>query len=73
MAALLTDKEVANQIGCSVDQLQAGRALDRGDWADRVPAWIEVGESWRPRARGTRQSAVDAWLDRRETRGGRAA
>lgn len=69
MAALLTDKEVAEQIGYSVYQLQADRALDRGD---RVPAWIEVGTSWRPRARGTRQSAVDAWLDRHETKGAAA-
>lgn len=72
MAALLTDKEVAEQIGYSVNQLQADRALDRGDGGDRVPAWIEVGTSWRPRARGTRQSAVDAWLDRHETKGAAA-
>ncbi|WP_172170960.1 hypothetical protein QYM46_13160 [Brevibacterium sp. K11IcPPYGO002] len=72
MAALLTDKEVAEQIGYSVYQLQADRALDRGDGGDRVPAWIEVGTSWRPRARGTRQSAVDAWLDRHETKGAAA-
>lgn len=69
MSRLLTDKEVAEQIGYSVYQLQADRALDRIEWDDRVPAWIEVGTSWRPRARGTRQSAVDAWLDRHETKG----
>lgn len=73
MAALLTDKEVAEQIGCTVSQLQSDRALDRGEWKDRVPAWIDVGDSWRPRCRGTRQEAVTAWLDRRETRGGVAA
>jgi len=67
--ALLSDQEVAEQIGCSVYQLRADRALDRGDRGDRAPAWIEVGTSWRPRARGTRQSAVDAWLDRHETGG----
>lgn len=66
---LLTDKEVAEQIGCTVSQLQSDRALDRGDNRDRVPKWIDVGDSWRPRCRGTRQSAVDAWLDRHETKG----
>lgn len=71
MSTLLTDCEVAKQLGVSVHQLQADRGLDRGDGGDRVPAWIEVGTSWRPRARGTRQSAVDAWLDRHEQGGGK--
>lgn len=66
MSRLLTDREVAAQIAVGADQLQADRGLDRGDGGDRVPSWIEVGNSWRPRARGTRQSAVDAWLDRHE-------
>ncbi|WCE39160.1 hypothetical protein PGC08_14295 [Brevibacterium sp. BDJS002] len=68
MAALLNDQQVAEQIGCSKSQLQSERALDRGDGGDRVPAWIEVGDSWRPRVRGTRQAEVDAWLDRHTRR-----
>lgn len=63
---LLSDDEVAEQIGCSKSRLQADRALDRGDGGDRVPKWIQAGNSWRPRTRGTRQSAVNEWLDRHE-------
>lgn len=69
MNKLLSDAEVAEQVGISVYQLQADRGLDRGDGGYRVPRWVEVGESWRPRARGTRQAAVDAWLDAHETKG----
>ncbi|SIK51577.1 Uncharacterised protein [Mycobacteroides abscessus subsp. abscessus] len=66
MNRLLTDDEVAEQIGCSKSKLHNDRGLDRGDGGDRVPKWIEVGTSWRKRTRGTRQSAVDEWLDRHE-------
>jgi len=69
MNKLLTDQEVADLLGITTKRLQALRTLDRGEWRDRVPAWIEVGESWRPRVRGTRPEAVEEWMKRHETKG----
>lgn len=69
MKRLLVDQEVADLIGITKKRLQALRTLDRGEWRDRVPAWIEAGESWRPRVRGTRPEAVTAWINRHETKG----
>lgn len=70
MADLLPDEEVARQLNISKKRLQNLRGLDRGDGLGRIPSWVDApGTAWRPRVRGTRQSAIDAWMDRHETKG----
>ena len=68
MNKLLTDDEVAERINMSKKRLQNLRGEQRGLDMDQIPAWVEVGNSWRPRVLGTRESEVNAWLDR-HTRG----
>lgn len=68
---LLTDDEVADQLNISKTWLQHMRGLERRDPKDRVPAWVDSTQtSWRPRVRGTQQSAVDEWLQRNTVRVG---
>lgn len=66
MNKLLTDAEVAAQIGFTKGTVASKRSQDRGQNLDRIPKWVDTPGLKRPRVRGTTQAQVDAWLARNQ-------
>lgn len=66
MRRLMTDQELADVLGWTVNTIRHRRYLERGAPADRIPRWVDT-PGGRPRALGTPQEELEAWLARNTT------